>query len=97
MLMRFRCAPRESARWQKLSPVAGLGILYLGLMCSAITYLLYNYALKGLAASQVSAFLNLVPAIGVITAMLLLGEQIRVVHILGGVVIIIGVIVSARV
>jgi drug/metabolite transporter (DMT)-like permease len=65
-------------------------------MCSAITYLLYNYALKALAASQVSTFLNLVPIGGVIAAMLVLGEQIQSIQILGGGVIIAGVFMSAQ-
>ncbi len=96
MLMLFPCALSESARWQTLSLVASLSILYLGLMCSAITYLLYNYALKRLEASQVSTFLNLVPVVGVFAATLLLGEHIRAIQILGGVVILAGVVVSAR-
>ncbi len=96
MVMLSPFALLELARWQKLSLVASLSILYLGLMCSAITYLLYNYALKGLTASQVSTFLNLVPLIGVVTAILVLGEKIRLLQILGGVVILVGVVVSTR-
>jgi drug/metabolite transporter (DMT)-like permease len=96
MLMLFPFALFEMGQWQKPSLVPCLSILYLGLMCSAITYLLYNYALKELAASQVSTFLNLVPVIGVLAAMFLLGEQIQPIQILGGGVILVGVIVSTR-
>jgi drug/metabolite transporter (DMT)-like permease len=86
----------ESPRWQELSLMPCVSILYLGLVCSAITYLLYNYALKGWAASKVSTFLNLVPVIGVMAAMLLLGEQIQLIQIIGGAVILVGVAVSTR-
>ncbi len=96
MLMLFPFALFEMGQWQNPSLVPCLSILYLGLMCSAITYLLYNYALKELAASQVSTFLNLVPVIGVLAAMFLLGEQIQPIQILGGGVILVGVIVSTR-
>lgn len=95
-LMLFPFALSEFARWHGLSLAAGFSILYLGLMCSATTYLLYNYALKALTASQVSTFLNLVPIIGVIAAMLLLGEQVRFIQILGGGVILAGVFMSTR-
>ncbi len=96
-LMLSPFALSEFARWQGLSWITGLSIIYLGLMCSAITYLLYNYALKALAASQVSTFLNLVPLIGVIAATLLLGEQIQLIQILGGGIILVGVFLSTRV
>jgi drug/metabolite transporter (DMT)-like permease len=96
MLMLFPFALFEMGQWQKPSLIPCLSILYLGLMCSAITYLLYNYALKALAASQVSAFLNLVPVIGVLAAVFLLGEQIQVIQIIGGAAILVGVAVSTR-
>ncbi len=96
MLMLFPCVVLEMGQWQPLSLAASLSILYLGVMCSAMTYLLYNYALKGLAASQVSTYLNLVPVIGVMTAAFALGEHIRLLQILGGLVILGGVVVSTR-
>ena len=96
MLMLFPFALLEFSRWQGFSWTTGLSILYLGLMCSAITYLLYNFALKSLAASQVSTFLNLVPLIGVISAVLLLGERMQVIQILGGGVILVGVFFGTR-
>jgi drug/metabolite transporter (DMT)-like permease len=95
-LMLFPLALLEFSQWRGLSMEAGVSVMYLGLMCSAMTYLLYNYALKALAASQVSTFLNLVPIIGVIAAMVLLGEQMQVAQILGGGVILAGVVLSAQ-
>lgn len=95
-LLLFPFALSEFTQWHGLSLRTGLSILYLGIMCSAVTYLLYNYALKALAASQVSTFLNLVPIIGVIAAMLLLGEQIQIIQILGGAVILVGVVMSTQ-
>jgi len=96
MLMLSPFALLEIGQWQAPSLVPSLSVLYLGLMCSAVTYLLYNYALKVLAASQVSTFLNLVPVIGVVAAMFLLGEEIRPIQMVGGAVILVGVAVSTR-
>jgi drug/metabolite transporter (DMT)-like permease len=95
-LMLLPLALTEAAEWQPVTLTGSLSILYLGLMCSAVTYLLYNYALKTLAASQVTAFLNLVPIIGVITAAMVLSEPIHPIQALGGGIILAGVIASTR-
>lgn len=84
----------ESPHWRPLSPASALAVAYLGVMCSALTYLLYNYALKTLAASQVTAFLNLVPVAGAAAAALLLGEHLQPMQLLGGAVILAGVAIS---
>lgn len=84
----------ESPHWRPLSPASVLAVAYLGVMCSAATYLLYNYALKALAASQVTAFLNLVPVTGAGAAVLLLGERLQLVQLLGGGVVLAGVAIS---
>ena len=84
----------ESPKWRPVSLASALGVAYLGVGCSAVTYLLYNYALKTLAASQVTAFLNLVPVVGAGAAVLLLGEQLQPVQLLGGAVILAGVALS---
>lgn len=84
----------ESPQWRPVSPASVLAVAYLGVMCSAATYLLYNYALKTLAASQVTAFLNLVPVAGAAAAVLLLGEHLQPVQLLGGAVILAGVAIS---
>ncbi len=96
MCMLSPFALSEMGQWQIPSSLACLSILYLGIMCSAITYLLYNYALKELAASQVSTFLNLVPVIGVMSAVFLLDEQIYSIQIVGGAIILVGVAVTTR-
>jgi drug/metabolite transporter (DMT)-like permease len=84
----------ESPQWRQLSPASVLAVAYLGVMCSAVTYLLYNYALKTLAASQVTAFLNLVPVVGAGAAVLLLGERMQLAQLLGGGVVLAGVAIS---
>ncbi len=87
-------AVAESPHWRPVPLGSALAVAYLGVMCSAVTYLLYNYALKALAASQVTAFLNLVPVAGAAAAVLLLGEHLQPVQLLGGAVILAGVALS---
>jgi drug/metabolite transporter (DMT)-like permease len=87
-------AVAESPQWRPVPPGSALAVAYLGVMCSAVTYLLYNYALKTLAASQVTAFLNLVPVAGAAAAALLLGEHLQPAQLLGGAIILAGVAIT---
>lgn len=86
----------ERSQWHSVSAASALGVLYLGVACSAATYLLYNFALKSLAASQVTAFLNLVPVIGAVAAVVVLREHLQLSQVLGGGVILAGVVLSTR-
>jgi len=85
--------------WQKglshPSWPAWLGILYLGLVASGLTMYLWNYALQALPASVASSYINLVPIIGLISA-LLLGEHPPLTQILGGGLAIAGVLLTSH-
>ncbi|HEX7242529.1 MAG TPA: DMT family transporter, partial [Longimicrobiaceae bacterium] len=59
--------------------------LYLGAGASAAGYFLYNHALRTLDASQAANFLNLLPVVGVATAVLFLDEALAPAQLLGGV------------
>lgn len=54
---------------------AWLGIAYLGVLASAAAFALWNHSLQHMEASTAGAFVNLVPVIGVIAAVML-GETI---------------------
>jgi drug/metabolite transporter (DMT)-like permease len=68
-----------------------LRIAYLGAFPSAASYLLYNRALRDLDASQVGAFTNLSPVIGVVSGVLFLGETITPLAVAGGLTALVGV------
>ena len=73
-----------------------LNILYLGVVCSALAYILYAFALKHLGSTVVTSFINLVPFFGVLSATILLGEPLSWMKALGGILAIAGVyLVSA--
>jgi drug/metabolite transporter (DMT)-like permease len=80
---------------QSFSLEACLGILYLSLVGSGLSMFLWNYALKYLSASLASAYLNLVPVIGLASSYLL-GEHPPLVQIAGGGLAILGVLLSSR-
>ncbi|MFD1177912.1 DMT family transporter [Paenibacillus puldeungensis] len=69
-----------------------LSVLYLGVLSSLITALTANYALSKLEASRVSVFTSLSTVVSIAAGALLLGEEIRLYHIIGSVLIIVGVI-----
>ncbi len=60
-----------------------------------LAFLCYNYALSRIPASRAAVFLNGIPVVTVIVAALLLGERLTMLQIVGGIVVIIGVTLTA--
>jgi drug/metabolite transporter (DMT)-like permease len=77
-----------------ISAEGWLKIAYVGALSSAVSYLLYNRALRDVDASLAGTFINLGPVIGVISGVVLLGETITPLGIAGGVLALIGVWIS---
>jgi drug/metabolite transporter (DMT)-like permease len=71
-----------------------LKIAYVGALSSAVSYLLYNRALRDVDATLAGTFINLGPVIGVISGVVLLGERITPLGIVGGALALIGVWIS---
>lgn len=67
-------------------------ILYLGVLSSFLTSFLTNNALTIIPASQVSIFNNLSPIIAVFAGVIFLNEKLYLYHIVGGVMVVLGVI-----
>lgn len=69
-------------------------ILYLGAGASVIAFLCWNVAIARLGAARTSLFGNLIPVFSTLEAVLILGEEITMVHALSGVLVITGVIIA---
>ncbi len=67
-------------------------ILYLGVLSSSLTSFLTNTALVVIPASRVSIFNNLSPVITVFAGVLVLGETLRGYHLIGGLMVLLGII-----
>lgn len=67
-------------------------ILYLGVLSSFLTSFLTNSALTVIPASQVSIFNNFGPVIAVFAGVLFLNETLYLYHIIGGIMVLIGII-----
>lgn len=75
-----------------LSGTGWVSILFLGIFCSGIAYVLWAQSLQEMESSKVGAFLYFEPFVTVFTAWLLLKEQITLLIILSGVIITLGVL-----
>ncbi len=68
-----------------------LGIAFLGIFCSGLAYIAWYDGLQAVPASQIGAFLYFEPLVAVVVAWALLGEDLLVSSILGGIAILLGV------
>ncbi|OBA08237.1 multidrug ABC transporter permease [Paenibacillus polymyxa] len=86
----------EKDSWQAPTTGSFMLLMYLGVFCSVIAFLLYNYGLIKLSPSSSVSLMNLVPIFGVIFSVVLLHETVSWRQIIGGLVVIIGVLMSAH-
>ena len=82
----------EMHQWVPITLVAWLNLAYLAIFCSALSNFLYVYALSALGPIAVSPYINLIPVVGVLGGVALLGEKLVWSQLLGGVVILAGVL-----
>lgn len=73
-----------------------LNLLYLGVICSAISYSMYLFALKSLGSTATTTFINLVPVFGVTGGALILGEPLTMAQVIGGLAVVTGIFVVTK-
>ncbi len=86
----------EHGQWVPITLTAGLNLAYLAVFCSAFSNFLYVFALSRLGPIAVSPYVNLIPVVGVLGGVALLGETIQWSQIAGGAVILAGVLMVNR-
>lgn len=79
-----------------ISALGWTGVIYLGVFSSAGAMLLYNRSLQHLNAGQTANFLNLMPVVAVIIAVVFLGESPTMWQIAGGTLVLFGVWISLQ-
>lgn len=85
----------EGKTWRIPTITSASAFIYLVVGCSIAAFLLYNLGLRKLSASISVSLMNLVPVLGLIFSILILHETVSTIQILGGVIVIIGVILSS--
>lgn len=95
-IMMLPLALLERAQWKAPTVMSFSMMMFLGVFCSVIAYLLYNRGLKTMAPSSVTSMLNLMPILGVFFSWVLLGEMVTLRKVIGGAIVIFGVMLSVR-
>ncbi|GAA3411283.1 DMT family transporter [Paenibacillus hodogayensis] len=85
----------ERNAWQPPTLATWSLLLYLGVICSVVAFMLYNFGLRKLSASVSVSLMNLVPIFGVLFSILFLRETVSWLQAAGGLVVIVGVLLSA--
>ena len=75
-----------------LSAIGWGSILFLGLFCSGIAYVIWAYSLRDIESAKVGAFLYFEPLVTVVAAWVLLQESVTVLMLISGIIITFGVI-----
>jgi drug/metabolite transporter (DMT)-like permease len=78
------------------SPSAWCALVYLGVLCSAAAYLMWNLALPVLGVSVANNLLNAIPLVSVLTGVAALHEPWTASIAVGGALILAGVIAVER-
>ena len=79
-----------------LSSTGWIAVIFLGLFCSGVAYVIWAQALRDLESAKVGAFLYLEPLVTVIAAWFFLHEVITLMMIISGILITVGVIFVNR-
>ncbi|MFB5189443.1 DMT family transporter [Alicyclobacillus fastidiosus] len=89
-------AGTELHQWTRPNMESFLALLYLGICCSVVAFLLYNYGLRKLTSSTVVTMMNLVPVFGVMFSVLILHENLELKQLIGGIIVLVGVYLTLR-
>ena len=88
--------PFHDMHWRALTRMGWFGALYMVVLGSVISYLIYAFALTELAASRVAAFSYLQPVMATALAIWLLAEKLTGGVVVGGALILGGVYLAER-
>lgn len=76
------------------SPTVAANLLFLGLCASALGFMLWNLATGWIGAVKTSVYIYVSPIVTVVLSMVVLGEKMTVLSVIGSVCILIGLMVS---
>jgi len=80
----------------RISMPTAVALLFLGLVASALAFLLYNFAVSRLEASEATIYVNLSPLVTVCAASLILHETLSLLQLVGGIVVLSSIYLAGK-
>ena len=81
-------------QWSGISAAAWAGVAYSGLLSIGLAYLILNNGLKKVGVVRTATYQNLVPVLGLLFGLLLLGEALQPLQYTGSAIVIAGILVT---
>jgi drug/metabolite transporter (DMT)-like permease len=85
-----------TVEWSSVSYQAYGGIVYSGLLAIGAAYVIWNYGLQTVGAVHTATYQNLVPVLGLVFGIVLLGEQLTLAQYFGSALVIGGIGLSRK-
>ena len=80
----------------RISMPTAVALLFLGLVASALAFLLYNFAVSRLEASEATIYVNLSPLVTICAASLILHETLSLLQLVGGIVVLSSIYLAGK-
>lgn len=80
--------------WSSVSPLAYGGVIYSGLLAIGLAYLIWNNGIQTVGAVRTATYQNLVPVLGLIFGVVILGENLTLWQYTGSAVVIAGILIT---
>lgn len=87
----------SAVTWQLVSYTAWFNVLFLIIGPTAIAYMFYFYGLRRVKASTATLMMLMVPACGAFFSIVLLGETLRGIQIIGVIILLVGALIALNV
>ena len=80
--------------WSSVSLPAYGGAVFSGLLSIGVAYLIWNHAIRTVGAVRTATYQNLVPVLGLLFGIVLLGENLEPLQYVGSAVVIVGILIT---
>lgn len=80
----------------RLTPLNGLGILYVGIFPSVLAFLFWNRGVQAIGPNKAGMYLHLMPVFGAILSFLFLDEGLALYHLVGAALVFGGIVLMNR-
>lgn len=80
--------------WSGVSIIGWSGVLYSGILSVGLAYIIWNNGVKKIGAVRTATYQNLVPVLGLLFGLVLLGEELTIFQYIGASFVIAGIVMA---